>query len=59
MKKKIDYAAQAQALRGFELKHNFLINENIKTYDNSIGRAMDSKEKWEEYLNGRNSKEIS
>lgn len=53
MKKKIDYTAQAQALRGFELKYNFMINTKIKTFDNSIGRAMESKEKWEEYMNDR------
>jgi len=53
MKKKIDYAAQEQALRGFELKHNFMINAKIRTYDNKIGRTLESKEKWEEYMNDR------
>lgn len=51
MKKKIDYAAQQEALRGFELKYNFLVNAKIKTYDNSISRAMENKKKWEEYIN--------
>ena len=53
MKKKINYAAQAQALRSFELKHNFLINAKIRTYDNEIGRALESKEKWESYLKSK------
>lgn len=54
MKNKIDYAAQAQALRNFELKYNFMINAKIRTYDNEIGRAIESKEKWENYITNQN-----